>query len=275
MTIPVNTYGGANTLGLPLNSVPLVDPSTGRVSTRWWPFFNNLYARIGGPSAPSNDEIQNVINNPTPIYFGDDGDYSDTMFIPGVPGLCGTQGTQGMPGLDGQDGEDSAMFGSPVTQDMALNTLRMGGKISPSTTEGIVGTTLANNAVAGRVGENITPTNILLTAMTTATPINLSSVVLTPGDYDVTGCARFLQAAATTGSNFVCGLSTTSATFAAAGTYAQFAHATPANADQSIPTPSLRFNVSSNTTVYLVAQATFAVSTMVGSGYLTITRRRR
>lgn len=129
----------------------------------------------------------------------------------------------------------------------------------------------ASNAAAGELGEVIT-NQATTVAMTTATAVTLTSIVLTPGDWDVAGVVE------TFASGFVVTLMIGSLGTAAATNQAfpnrtrlEFATAT---GSQAFAVPSQRFNVSQNTTIYLVAQATFSSGTVTGSGFIRARRVR-
>lgn len=153
-------------------------------------------------------------------------------------------------------------------------SINLSGSGTFSQTAGIIGTTTNNNADAGSVGEFPTPTNVAGATLTTSTATNLSSVSLTAGDYEVSGICRFLNAATTTGTTVAAGISTTSATFGAIGTYSQITAALPVSADNILVTPVIRISIASTTTVYLIGYATFITSTCTASGFLHIRRVR-
>lgn len=147
--------------------------------------------------------------------------------------------------------------------------------IVPVSTNGIVGTTTNDNANAGSVGEFPTPTNLTNVSLTTITPANVSSVSLTAGDWDVQGTVMYTPAGSTTATTFVSGISTTSATLGANGTFsAQVATYTAGGGQPSITSPTVRISIASTTTVYLIADANFSVSTCTASGFLRARRIR-
>jgi hypothetical protein len=146
--------------------------------------------------------------------------------------------------------------------------------ISPSTTAGIVGTTLADSAQAGSDGEYITATASGV-ALTSNTGANVASISLTAGDWDVSGVVAIAPAASTTLSNSFGGSSTTSITLGPLGTYWQFAPGSTWTAGALAQTiPTVRYNLSSTTTVFLVANAGFLVSTCTASGVIRARRVR-
>ncbi|WP_284459629.1 hypothetical protein [Cupriavidus campinensis] len=144
------------------------------------------------------------------------------------------------------------------------------GFINPSQTLGLVGTTTNNNANAGAWGEVITATGTNV-SLTTGTPANITSVSLTAGDWEVHGNIQFNPAGTTTIQQVVAGFSTTSVTFQPnINLNMNVAFTTGAIVGGLIP--SQRFSLASTTTVYLVGQSSFGVSTMTATG--TIRARR-
>jgi hypothetical protein len=93
------TSAGADNLGLIYSGVPLVDPKTGVISRPWWQFFNSLYSRVGGPNAPSNNELEAMINVNSPISVIDDIAQDDPFILPIVPPVPVTPSTLGQPTL--------------------------------------------------------------------------------------------------------------------------------------------------------------------------------
>ena len=83
----------------------------------------------------------------------------------------------------------------------------------------ITGTTTNDNAAAGKIGEYI---ESIVTATTTGAthdvPANVTSISLTPGDWDVFGMALAANAGATTWTLFRASISQTSATLGAEST---------------------------------------------------------
>lgn len=166
-------------------------------------------------------------------------------------------------------------FGATTPAAVHATTVGATGAITPSTTAGIVGTTLADNANAGAIGEYITATGTSV-SLTTATSANITSISLTAGDWDVTGNVEYDSAGSTTSTTYLTAISTTSATIpATTGARAILYEAqTFTGAVVSQIPPITRINIASTTTVYLVAQATFAVSTMAASGVIRARRVR-
>lgn len=134
-----------------------------------------------------------------------------------------------------------------------------------------VGVVDGSNAAAGVVGEVLTATTNN-TAILTATSTNATSLTLSPGDWEVNGVFTFTPTSASytvlSGS-----ISTTSATLAAVPN--RFQNVLPYSVQiQVVPAVRARVNVSVATTVYLVANITFASGTSTVSGYLEARRIR-
>ncbi len=145
----------------------------------------------------------------------------------------------------------------------SFTTLGATGLITPSTTNGIKGTTAADNANAGSVGEYVS-SNIVrgsAIALTSNTPANITSVSLTAGDWDCRGNAAFTNGAGIT--QEIGAINTTSAalpTSPAGGAEVRIT-ATIASADDSMwPAGTVREDISSTTTVFLIGDATFTGS---------------
>src|SRR5215469_13104445 len=80
----------------------------------------------------------------------------------------------------------------------------------------VKGTATNDNAPAGFVGEVISSVVAAPgVALTTATPANVTSMVLTPGDWDVDGAIDFRFGATTSFTNLIGSISTVSATLGA------------------------------------------------------------
>ena len=142
----------------------------------------------------------------------------------------------------------------------------------------VSGTTTNDNAAAGVVGEYI-ESNVSNAApvalVSTGTVVNITSISLTAGDWDVSGLVAFIPAATTSITLKRASISLVSATFD--GTVGRlFGHVSAASVDganaSAYSSKALRFSLASTTTIYLVAQGVFTVSTM--SAYGNISARR-
>jgi hypothetical protein len=158
------------------------------------------------------------------------------------------------------------------TSRLALAGGTMTGALTVSQTAGIVGTTAANNANAGAVGEFVRADQLTNVALTTAVNKNITTLSLTAGDWDVEGWVNF--GFSTAGQIMCAALSTTSANVPATpydGVNLFIATGQTVSAG-TLPTGSLRVSLAATTTVYLVAQAGFTGGTCAAQG--TIRARR-
>lgn len=174
-----------------------------------------------------------------------------------------------------------------VTLPDASGTLLMTGQaistvpsIAFSSTSGVIGTTTNDNAAAGSVGEFVSSTVLAGSAVaaTSGNPVNITSISLTAGDWDVTGVVDFLPAAGTIPSQLITWISTTSATLPTRpneGALSQLASSgLAASTTQALVTGQIRLSLSATTTVYLSATAVFSVSTLGVYGFIGARRRR-
>lgn len=166
----------------------------------------------------------------------------------------------------------SAQLASVITDETGTGKLVFG--TSPTmTTPDIIGTVLANNANAGSEGEYLTA-NAAGVVLTSGTPTNIVSRSLPPGDYLVFGNILYQPAATTTTQVTLSGFNTVSATFPAIPMYSQSGAQVVAGLNTSSMPPFTRINVSVTTTINLVGQANFSVSTMSASGNIFALRIR-
>ena len=118
-------------------------------------------------------------------------------------------------------------------------------------------------------------------SLTTATSANITSISLSPGDWDISGVIDFNPAGTTSVTNITASVSLTSATLSGQtggsglGTDPTMAWnqaaAVPAGL-MALEVPTVRLSITKTTTVYLVAQATFTVSTMAAYGTIRANR---
>jgi lysophospholipase L1-like esterase len=160
-----------------------------------------------------------------------------------------------------------------------FTTLQATSTITPSSTAGIVGTATNDNANAGSVGEFISSTVLIgsAVALTNATTANVTSISLTAGDWDVTGNVWTNPAGSTTQSLFAAAISTTSATFPtapASGGSIQLPYAAATGTAIGGPVGRTRLSLSGTTTVFLVVNVNFAASTNSAFGFIGARRVR-
>lgn len=157
-----------------------------------------------------------------------------------------------------------------------FTTLQATSTITPSSTNGIVGTATNDNANAGSIGEYPSPTDLVNVSMSSGTAANISSISLTAGDWDIQCSATYTPAATTTISAMIASVSLTSAThsFALGDLIALQGLSIAANNTQFIATPIVRKSLGTTTTVYCVSTAVFATSTLTSGGHIRARRVR-
>ena len=177
-----------------------------------------------------------------------------------------------------------------ITIDSNGNTKTTGGSggsnptfssvtFSNTATGGIVGTTTNDSAAMGYVGEFIISSIPSTTAvsLTTNIPANVTSISLTAGDWDVWGSVSFSDAASTTRTYKLAWISTISASFPGGATTVTDTNPSSlplGGVDNTYTVPTQRISIASTTTVYLSAQAGFAVSTSKAYGAIEARRAR-
>lgn len=133
------------------------------------------------------------------------------------------------------------------------------------TTPNIVGVTNASSAAAGSVGELIQSQVTTNTAWAPATGVagNLTSIILTAGDWEVSGNVWWAAAAGSgVWTSVYSGINTTSATLPSGYLQIQQNQATGAAVNIGYVVPSQRINVTTSTNVYLAGIVTYASGTM-------------
>ena len=166
---------------------------------------------------------------------------------------------------------------------VSATTLSATSTFTPAQVAGIVGTTTNNSAQAGSIGEFVTSTVAVggAVALTSGVTSTITSISLTAGDWDVMGAVDHSIAGTTSITQINSGVSLTAATLAAQTgggglgtdptvTLSYAAMVPGAGIVQG--TSLVRVLLSSTTTVYLVAQDAFTLSTI--SAYGTIRARR-
>lgn len=144
----------------------------------------------------------------------------------------------------------------------------------------IKGVTDASDAATGVVGEYVS-SNIAsgsAIGLTSAATANITSISLTAGDWDVIGHVYYTGGATTNVQRARQSISTTSATMNQTnGNFTQIApQATifAAGDITAVPPCAQRISLNATTTIYLVAQAIFTVSTCSAYGFIQARRAR-
>lgn len=156
----------------------------------------------------------------------------------------------------------------------AGNDVVVSGNVNPI--GGILGKTNGSNADAGDVGEFVSSAVAIgsAVALSNATTTNITSIPLTAGDWDIEGNVNYNATGATT-TGMISGISGTSATMPSDGSEVYNGmQAMLLNFVAGSALPRKRINITSPTTVYLVARPTFSAGTMSAFGSITARRPR-
>jgi hypothetical protein len=139
----------------------------------------------------------------------------------------------------------------------------------------LYGITTGVAPAAGFVGESIRGYNGSPISLTTNTPVNITSISLTPGIWDVSGIVQYSSNTTTNTTAYQISISAVSATQATIGgddnVNIQWGNGVVRHGP-ALTIPSLRVTLSATTTYYLVAQATFTLSTLTAFGRISATR---
>lgn len=174
------------------------------------------------------------------------------------------------------------VYGGVTLNNAVTGTGNMVLSTSPSiTTPNLIGTTAANNANAGSVGEYIESNTAAPGIASGATGVskNLTSITLSAGDWDVQGTIGWVPANTTTLTTHAASISlvtdTADVTFGRNNLVTLPTAVTGVgNTTSSNVVMTCRFNVSVSTTVFLVGTASFATSTLTMYGNLRARRVR-
>lgn len=196
---------------------------------------------------------------PLGLASGGTGDVALTQFAVllgnGTNGISGT-----LPGAAGTILASGGTSANPTFQ--AASSLGIAS--TSSSVSQFAGVTNGSSAAAGKVGEYIESLVSTNTALTTSNVNqNLTSISLTPGDWDVSGNAIFIGGAGAATYTFIfAGISTTSATAGLPIDSIQQALPFPASSNQYMTLPTKRMNITTTTTVFLVGSSIWSAGTM-------------
>ena len=175
---------------------------------------------------------------------------------------------------------DSIPIGATTPSTGAFTTLSSSGNFTPSQTNGIVGTTTNNNANAGSVGEYISSTVLVGSAvsLTSGVAANITSISLTAGDWDVWGNAWFNPDGSYNSATVGGWISTTSATLPTppnngAETFVT-SQIVAASGQFGFSVGQMRLSLAATTTVYLSAYSGFSAGTVSAYGFIGARRVR-
>lgn len=171
-----------------------------------------------------------------------------------------------------------------LPQDISTYSDPVFGSLNFSTITGLVGRANATPAPPGSVGEFISNTVNFASAltMTSSVVLNVTSILLTPGNWEASGCAVFIQGTAGNTSTVdcvACVIETSASIgepYLTVGVGADVASGTPPNVgNRRVPTSSAAIFVAAGTTktVYLTARSAFLPANSI-KVYGSITARR-
>lgn len=136
------------------------------------------------------------------------------------------------------------------------------------------GTATNDAAAAGYIGEFVSANGTGTSGNTQGTAINLASISLTAGDWDVQGSADLSNASISSPTRYRVGISLTTATLElGSGGYSNFPASLLASV-ATLPTGIRRISVASTTTVYLVAECSGTSGSFSTTTTSIITARR-
>lgn len=262
--------------GLPgIPTSPVVD-RMGLPTPIWWQFFLSLWSRTGGASGTPSLILDTITDVAGSILYR--GASAWLGLNPGAQFKSLRMGAA-FPEWDLVDGNS---FGSqPAGLFFASPTGAAGipGFFNPLGQ--YPGTSTGDDALAGNLGEYVfseIDTGAAV-AVLSATPTDVTSIALTPGDWDVWGSIATKPAGTTTTSVEAGWISPASATDPGApnaGAYVLERDALAAGLATCLPVGRMRITVPAgpNQTVYLSTQLTFAASTMAAYGFLGARRAR-
>jgi hypothetical protein len=170
--------------------------------------------------------------------------------------------------------------GSPLLYDTVTNDVV--GMKDPDGSEWLfsspVGTKTNDDAIAGNVGEYVSSTVLVANAVSMVTNVGktVTSITLTPGDWDVTGLVGSRTAATTSITHTSQSISLVNNTMGDIGN--ETSHNTGAFVPGALSflevTPVVRISIATTTVVYMVAHALFTIAAVDCYGLLRARRVR-
>lgn len=141
------------------------------------------------------------------------------------------------------------------------------------------GTTTNDNAAAGQIGEYLEAELLAGSAVNvpTATVVDITTLSLTAGDWNVWGTITFVPAVGTlptTLNGWINNAATTTPTRPGKGAQFQSTLSFTSGSVQQMPVGQRRFSFSTTTTIYLGCSAAFTASTLAAHGIICARRAR-
>lgn len=171
-------------------------------------------------------------------------------------------------GLSGATGTGSFVgSNSPTLVTPTLGVATSTSLTFSPTTNGIIGTTTNNNAIAGTVGEFISSVIVSGSGVsfTNNTPTDLTSISLTAGDWNVWGNIFYTFAGGGASSSYGW-ISSTSATQPDISRICGQAFSSALLGNWGFETPIQRFSLSGTTTIYISGISVVNAGTITASG---------
>lgn len=207
------------------------------------------------------------------------------LWTPDIGNVAGTAGHK-IPYLDAANSWSAKQTFTTVPRFNALTGYvycnGSGADCSASATIGssvLTGVITVSDAAAGYIGEQISSAVTSPVSLTTGVAVNVTSILLTAGDWEVSGMLVFTPAGTTTVSTIAVSANTVSATLpstidANGFPTVSIAATLTTGTVQRLAISPYRINVATNTTVYLLGYANFGTSTMTATGVIRARRVR-
>jgi len=223
-------------------AMPMVDPETGGISEAWNHWAIQIFRRTGNQAGIGSSDVQSQ--------------------------AIAAQNT-----ADAATAATATETATRISEDNIIKSGIVPGQYNATATN--------DNAAAGKGGEIITSTVLVggALALTTTVALNITSIALTAGDWDVSSAAFFTGNAATTVTTLQSSISSATGTLQTVP--GQFSTAPGFGlAAFSFTNPIVlnvipwRVSLAAPATIFLVVSATFAVNTCSGYGIIRARRVR-
>ena len=260
--------------------VPLIGRN-GLIDDVWYQFFVSLFTRTGGATGSPSLVLDLIGSVPGSLLYRA---AQAWLTLPPAAQFRVLRMGAAFPEWDVLDGNSfgvqggSNFFVAPTAGGVATFRQVVTADLSPIKGQ-FPGSSTNDAATAGNVAEFISAqvNSGAAVNLTSATPADITSINLTPGDWDVWADAATAPAGATTTSIIRAWVNTQSATDPNppnGGAYLLSQQNFAAGLAQVAPVGRMRLSLSANTTAFLSINATFAAGTMGAYGFLGARRAR-